>query len=58
LNEHISVVNAIKRRAPEAARKAMQSHLGAALGRYHRTLARDPVVTAIEPRKVIQRRVS
>jgi GntR family transcriptional regulator, transcriptional repressor for pyruvate dehydrogenase complex len=58
LKEHISVVNAIKRRAPEAARKAMQSHLGAALERYRRTVAREPVVTTIEPRKVIQRRVS
>ena len=35
LREHTSVVNAIKRRDPEAARKAMQGHLTRAIKRYH-----------------------
>jgi len=59
LKEHISVVDAIKRRAPESARKAMQNHLSAALERYRRTLASEPIIlTATKARKVSARRVS
>jgi GntR family transcriptional repressor for pyruvate dehydrogenase complex len=35
IKEHAAIVNAIKRRDPEAAREAMQVHLDAALKRYH-----------------------
>jgi GntR family transcriptional repressor for pyruvate dehydrogenase complex len=35
LKEHTAVVRAIKRRDPDAARKAMQAHLDAAIKRYH-----------------------
>jgi GntR family transcriptional regulator, transcriptional repressor for pyruvate dehydrogenase complex len=43
LKEHFAIVNAIKRCDPDAARQAMQSHLNAALNRYHSTVANHPV---------------
>jgi GntR family transcriptional repressor for pyruvate dehydrogenase complex len=39
LQEHVSIINAIRRRDPVAASKAMQNHLEAALKRYHGALA-------------------
>jgi GntR family transcriptional regulator, transcriptional repressor for pyruvate dehydrogenase complex len=53
LKEHISIVNAVKRRDCEAARKAMQSHLKAALGRYHHAVgSKHVVVNGAKLRKV------
>jgi GntR family transcriptional repressor for pyruvate dehydrogenase complex len=53
LREHVSIVNAIKRRDPEAARGAMQSHLDAALRRYHLAVGSEHVVaTGTKLRKV------
>jgi GntR family transcriptional repressor for pyruvate dehydrogenase complex len=53
LKEHVSVVNAIRRRDPEAAREAMQSHLDAALKRYHHAVGSEHVaVTGTKLRKV------
>jgi GntR family transcriptional repressor for pyruvate dehydrogenase complex len=46
LNEHVSIVNAIKRRDPDAAREAMQSHLNAALNRYHNAVGSQPATGA------------
>ncbi len=43
LKEHVSIVNAIKRRDPDAAREAMQSHINAALKRYHNTVGSESV---------------
>ena len=37
LEEHTAILTAIKRRNPEAARKAMQAHLEAAIRRYAQT---------------------
>jgi GntR family transcriptional regulator, transcriptional repressor for pyruvate dehydrogenase complex len=39
LQEHVSIINAIQRRDPEAASKAMQDHLEAVRKRYHSALA-------------------
>jgi GntR family transcriptional regulator, transcriptional repressor for pyruvate dehydrogenase complex len=53
LKEHAAVVNAIKRRDPEAAREAMQIHLDAALKRYHNALGSEHVaITGSKLRKV------
>jgi GntR family transcriptional repressor for pyruvate dehydrogenase complex len=57
LKEHVSIVNAIKRRDPKAAREAMQSHLDAALRRYHLAVGSEHVVvTGTKLRKVAARR--
>jgi GntR family transcriptional repressor for pyruvate dehydrogenase complex len=44
LKEHVSIVNAIKRHEPVAARHAMHSHLNAALERFHNSVESDHVV--------------
>jgi DNA-binding FadR family transcriptional regulator len=57
LKEHISIVNAIKRHDPEAAREAMQSHLDAALRRYHHAVgSKHVVLSGTKLRKVAARR--
>jgi GntR family transcriptional repressor for pyruvate dehydrogenase complex len=57
LKEHVLIVNAIKRHDPEAARAAMQSHLDAALRRYHHAIGSELVlVTGTKLRKVSARR--
>ncbi len=43
LKEHASVLQAVKRGDSDAARKAMQSHLGAALARYHTELDKQVI---------------
>jgi len=42
LKEHASIVSAIMHRNPDAASKAMQHHLNAALRRYHNALGNEP----------------
>jgi GntR family transcriptional repressor for pyruvate dehydrogenase complex len=42
LKEHVAIINAIRRRDPEAASQAMQSHLNAGLKRYHDALYKAP----------------
>jgi GntR family transcriptional repressor for pyruvate dehydrogenase complex len=41
LKEHTAVFNGIKRQDSDAARRAMQAHLEAAMERYHTTLANE-----------------
>ncbi len=49
LKEHVSIVDAIKSHDPIAARDAMQSHLNAALGRFHNSVGSEHAVnTEIE----------
>jgi GntR family transcriptional repressor for pyruvate dehydrogenase complex len=46
IKEHAAIVNAIKRRDPEAAREAMQAHLDAALKRYHDAVGSEHIAVA------------
>jgi GntR family transcriptional repressor for pyruvate dehydrogenase complex len=52
LKEHTSIVNAITRRDPDAASKAMQHHLDAALKRYQNALGNEdtPITDSISPK--------
>jgi GntR family transcriptional repressor for pyruvate dehydrogenase complex len=53
LKEHISIVNAITRRDPDAASKAMQHHLDAALKRYQNALGDEHTpITDSRSRKI------
>jgi GntR family transcriptional repressor for pyruvate dehydrogenase complex len=53
LKEHVSIVNAIRRHDPEAAQEAMQSHLTAALKRYHNAVGNEhAAATGTKLRKV------
>jgi GntR family transcriptional repressor for pyruvate dehydrogenase complex len=53
LKEHVAIVNAIKRRDPDGARDAMQSHLDSALKRYHNAVGSEHVaMTGTKIRKV------
>ena len=57
LKEHISIVNAIRRRDPETAREAMQSHLDAALRRYHNAVGSEhAILSPTKLRKIAARR--
>lgn len=51
LQEHVSIINAIRRRDPVAASEAMRSHLEAALKRYHGALAGDQLTSVPSQRR-------
>ena len=51
LQEHVSIINAIRRRDPVAASKAMQDHLEAALKRYHSALANNQLPSSVSSQR-------
>ena len=53
LQEHVSIINAIQRRDPVAASKAMQDHLEAALKRYHSALANNQLLSSASSQRTL-----